>query len=62
MSQSMLMWKIFQHKNSLEKKPAKTKQGWMPGIYLMEISMSLQSYAKMNDLDSIVLFIIPFYL
>lgn len=34
----------------------------MPGIYLMEISMSLQSYAKMNDLDSIVLFIIPFYL
>ena len=56
------MWKIFQNKNSLEKNPAKTKEGWMPGIYLMEISMSLQSYAKMNDLDSIVLFIIPFYL
>lgn len=48
MSQSMLMWKIFQHKNHWEK-TCKTKQGWMPGIYLMEISMSLQSYEKMND-------------
>lgn len=46
------MWKIFQHKNSQKKKKlAKTKQGFMPGKYLMEISMSLYSNAKMSDLD-----------
>lgn len=59
MSQYMLMWKTFPHKNS-QKKPEKQKKGLMPGKYLMEMSMSLQSNAEMDDLDSIVLFIIPF--